>query len=381
MPGTRCGGRFSSIATRSASGNSSLRDFSNNSRLPRRQVYISSITKAPSASGTQPPSQTFKQVRRKEGQIEKQERRDQRGGGEWRPLPDFPDHDKAHHPRNHHGAGDRNAIGRRQRARRAEHQHQQHHRDQQHPVDARNVDLAGMGFRGVADFESRHQSELDGLARQRIGAGDHGLARNHGRGRRESDHRDQRPVRKHQEERVFDRLGIDDDESALPEIVQRQRRQHDEQPRGLDRPFAEMAEVGVKRLRTGDGEEHGSERDEADHAVMEHERNGIKRVQRQQHFGLPPDRMDRGNRDDAEPDAHDRPEEGGDTRGAARLDRKQRQQNDHRHRHHIGIERRGDELDTFDGREHRQRRRDHGVAVEQGAADDPEQHDRAGAAG
>ena len=36
-----------------------MRDFSNNSRLPRRQVYISSITTAPSASGTQPPSNTF----------------------------------------------------------------------------------------------------------------------------------------------------------------------------------------------------------------------------------------------------------------------------------------------------------------------------------
>src|ERR1700694_2836624 len=53
-------GRFSSIAPRSANGNSSLRDFSNNSRLPRRQVYISSITTAPSANGTQPPSNTFK---------------------------------------------------------------------------------------------------------------------------------------------------------------------------------------------------------------------------------------------------------------------------------------------------------------------------------
>ena len=62
MPGTRCGGRFSSIFTRSISGNSSLRDFSNNSRLPRRQVYIRIITTAPSASGTQPPSNTFKRL-------------------------------------------------------------------------------------------------------------------------------------------------------------------------------------------------------------------------------------------------------------------------------------------------------------------------------
>ena len=62
MPDTRCGGRFSSIATRSASGNSSLRDFSNNKRLPRRHVYIRIITTEPSASGTQPPSSTFSRL-------------------------------------------------------------------------------------------------------------------------------------------------------------------------------------------------------------------------------------------------------------------------------------------------------------------------------
>ena len=86
----------------------------------------------------------------------------------------------------------------------------------------------------------------------------------------------------------------------------------------------------------------------------------------------------RRDRDHRKPDAHDRPEQRGDPRGAARLHRKQRQQDDHRQRHHIRIERHGDELDALDRRQHRQRRRDHGVAVKQRAADDAEQDDHAG---
>ena len=97
MPETRCGGRFSSIATRSASGNSSLRDFSNNSRLPRRHVYISSITTAPERQRHPAALEHFQQIGRKEGEVEKQERRDQGRGRDRRPFPDPPDHDKAHH--------------------------------------------------------------------------------------------------------------------------------------------------------------------------------------------------------------------------------------------------------------------------------------------
>ena len=231
-----------------------------------------------------------------------------------------------------------------------------------------HVDLAGMGFRRVPDFEPRQQAELDRLTGQRIGAGDDGLARDHGRRRRERHHRDQRPFREHQEERILDRLGIGDQKRALPQIVERQRRQHDEEPRGLDRPLAEMAEVGIERFRAGDGEKHRAERDEADHAVMEHEGDGMERVERQQHFGMPRDLRHGRDRDDGEPDAHDRSEQRGDARGAARLHGKQRHQDDHRQRHDIMLEGRRDELDAFDRRQHRQRRRDHRVAVEQRAA-------------
>src|SRR6516162_202659 len=132
VPGTRAGGRFSSIATRSASGNSSLRDFSNRSRLPRRHVYIRMIMSPPSASGTQPPSNTLSRF-------------------------------AARKVRSRHRNGAISAAAA-----------SGDHRDQQQLVDARDEDLAGMDFRGMANFEARQQPELDRLARQRIGAGDDG---------------------------------------------------------------------------------------------------------------------------------------------------------------------------------------------------------------
>ena len=59
MPGTCIGGFRSNIATSPRSGVSCLRVLSNKSRLPRRHVYITSITRPPSASGIQPPSWIF----------------------------------------------------------------------------------------------------------------------------------------------------------------------------------------------------------------------------------------------------------------------------------------------------------------------------------
>ena len=81
VPGTRCGGRFSSIATRSASGNSSLRDFSNNSLLPRRHVYINSMTIGAERQRNPAALHHLEKICGKERQIEKQKRCNQRGGG------------------------------------------------------------------------------------------------------------------------------------------------------------------------------------------------------------------------------------------------------------------------------------------------------------
>ena len=44
-----------------------------------------------------------------------------------------------------------------------------------------------------------------------------------------------------------------------------------DEPGEADRPAAEMAEIGIERLRAGDHQEHGAEREQADDAVMDEE--------------------------------------------------------------------------------------------------------------
>ena len=39
-----------------------------------------------------------------------------------------------------------------------------------------------------------------------------------------------------------------------------------------------MPEVGIQRLGTGDGEKHRAQRDEANDAVVEHERDSMERI-------------------------------------------------------------------------------------------------------
>ena len=99
-----------------------------------------------------------------------------------------------------------------------------------------------------------------------------------------------------------------------------------------------MPEVGIERLGPGHGKKHRAQRDKADHAVMDHERDGIERIERQQHLGVAQYLRHRRNRQHGKPDAHDGPEERGDTRGAPRLDRKQRHQDQHGQRHDIMLE-------------------------------------------
>ena len=171
-------------------------------------------------------------------------------------------------------------------------------------------------------------------------------------------------------------FGLASTQRALPEIVERQRRQHDSDPGDLDRPAAEMAEVGVERLRPGDREKHRAERDQADHAVAGEKADAVERIDRGEHARIGGDMPDAGDRNGDEPDQRDRTEEGRDPGGAARLHGEQRDQDHDGERHDIGIEGRRHDLQAFDRREHRQRRRDHGVAVEQRAADDAEQHQR-----
>ena len=57
-----------------------------------------------------------------------------------------------------------------------------------------------------------------------------------------------------------------ENERALAEVVDDERRQHEREPGGLDRLAAEVAEIGVERLGAGHGEEDEAEDREADQA-------------------------------------------------------------------------------------------------------------------
>ena len=137
-----------------------------------------------------------------------------------------------------------------------------------------------------------------------------------------------------------------------------------------------MAEIGVERLRAGDGQEHRAERDEADHADG---RSGSRRhrvgLKARSTSRVLDDMPQPGDRQRDEPDQRDRAEEGGDARRAARLHREQRDQDHDRDRHNVGLEGRRHDLQALDRRQDRERRRDHRVAIKQRGADDAEQDD------
>ena len=216
-----------------------------------------------------------------EGEVDREEAGNEGDAEPERPAPQFPDDDEGERRRHHHRARHRDAIGRGERARILEQRHQQQDADQQKPVDARDVDLAFLRLRGVQDQHARQEAKLDRLAGEREGAGDHRLAGDHGGHRRQDDQRQQRPWRRHQEERIFDRRRIGQHQRALAEVVQHQRGQHEDEPRGLDRQAAEMPHVRVKRLGPGDGEEHRAQHHEADEAVTEQELQAVDRIERQ----------------------------------------------------------------------------------------------------
>jgi len=62
---------------------------------------------------------------------------------------------------------------------------------------------------------------------------------------------------------------------ALPEVVDEQSREHDEEPPAPDRRPVELAEVGVERLGAGDHEHHGPEGEKADARVVGEERDPV----------------------------------------------------------------------------------------------------------
>ena len=170
--------------------------------------------------------------------------------------------------------------------------------------------------------------------------------------------------------------GCVEHEGALSEVVEDERGEDERDPGRDDGLAAEVAEVGVKRLGPRDGEEDRAEDDEADRAVFDQEGRGPCRAEGPQD-GRVVDHGEHAERAEREePDRRDRAEEQGDGGGAAPLHGEEDRDDDDRDRQHPGLERGRDELDAFDGREDRDRGRDHRVAREERGAGERQQEDR-----
>ena len=168
-------------------------------------------------------------------------------------------------------------------------------------------------------------------------------------------------------------LGVGEKQRSLAEIVEHQSRQDDGEPAEADRQAAEMAHIRIHRLGAGDGEEGGAEHGETDaRRRMEQVDQRMMRAECAQDAGCRNDAAQAEHADGDKPDQHHRPEDVADERGSLALDQEQANQDRDADRNDDRRELGCVELETFDGAQHRDGRRDDAVAVEQRGADQPD---------
>ena len=117
--------------------------------------------------------------------------------------------------------------------------------------------------------------------------------------------------------------GSDEDQRALAEVVEDQRGEDEREPALADRVRAEVAHVGVERLGAGDREHDAAERDERLVAVVEQELGAVVGRERAEDLRVLERADQAAEREHAEPDDHDRPEEAADRAGAEALGEEQ----------------------------------------------------------
>ena len=211
---------------------------------------------------------------------------------------------------------------------------------------------------------------------EREHAGDDRLRGDHGRQGGEPDHGVEQEVGDEVVEGVVDRLGVAQQQGALAEVVEHQRRQHQPEPGEADRRLPEVPHVGVERLRPGHRQHDGAQRHEGAPAELPEQGDAVERVDGAQHPGCLHDLGDAERRQDPEPEQHDGAEEGADAAGAAALDGEEGEQHHGRERQDVGRQRRGGGLQPLDRRHDRDRGRDQPVAVEQRQAGEREDQDQ-----
>ena len=137
-----------------------------------------------------------------------------------------------------------------------------------------------------------------------------------------------------------------------------------------------MAHVGVKRLGSGDRQEHRSEREKGELRVDGEELQRPLRAEGDEHLWGAHDIGDAEHREHRHVDEDDGAEETADLGGAPRLDDEQADEDDDRNRDDERLEPGFDDGQALDRREHRDRRGDHRITVEQARRQHAHHHQR-----
>ena len=148
-------------------------------------------------------------------------------------------------------------------------------RDHQRPVDPRDVDLAHLLFGGIRDAQPRKIADLGGLLGKRESARDYRLRGDDRRRGGQENHRQPRPPGYQQEKRAGDGAPVAEDQGALSHVAEDAGGENQDQPDARNRRAAEVPHVRVQRLGSGDGQDHGGQREERGGEMPGQEANGV----------------------------------------------------------------------------------------------------------
>ncbi len=164
-------------------------------------------------------------------------------------------------------------------------------------------------------------------------------------------------------------------EMTLPEVIQHERRKNEAEPSRPQRPSAEMPHIGVEGLGACHRQKNGSQHQETAPGRIPQHCDAIDRVDGEEYARLLRDSPDAEQRQHQEPDQHHRAEEAAYRGRTVALHQEEAGEESERDRDDIGVEERRRHFQSLDRAQHRDRRGDDAVAVEQRGADQTRRHD------
>jgi hypothetical protein len=179
------------------------------------------------------------------------------------------------------------------------------------------------------------------------------------------------------EERLRGRLRGGEHERALPEVVDDERRHRHGAPGDADGRFPKVPHVGIERFAARHRQDDGTEHQDAVYAMGEQEPPRMMRRECTEDLRVLGNLPGAEDTDGRKPDDHHGPEQSTDGVCPSFLHEEEGEQDAAGQRHDGGLELRAEHAEALHRTEHRNRRRDGPVAVEECRPhDDEERHAR-----